>query len=73
MADKNQIVMTFHTQYGALSFRKDHPDICTLHPVPRALSSSCGTAAFLDEFSDELMTDHVEAVYIKEEQWKRIR
>jgi hypothetical protein len=41
-------IATFYSQYGAVQFlkhaRKHHID-CMLAPVPRVLSSSCGTCA----------------------------
>jgi|LSQX01.3.fsa_nt_gb hypothetical protein len=43
-----QFIATFHSQYGAVQFlknaRKNHIE-CRLAPVPRVLSSSCGTCA----------------------------
>jgi hypothetical protein len=39
---------TFFTHFGAIKFRefsKNHAVVCTLMPVPRVLSSSCGTCA----------------------------
>ena len=43
-----QFIATFYSQYGAVQFykqaKKHHID-CKLAPVPRMLSSSCGTCA----------------------------
>lgn len=44
-----QFVATFFSQYGAVQFskhaKKNHV-ACRLAPVPRVLSSSCGTCAY---------------------------
>ena len=73
MEDFDQVV-TFHTHYGALRFRKRHGSICTLKPVPRSLSSSCGTAAFIRGAVDMSMADeYVEGIYEKEgDGWRRV-
>jgi hypothetical protein len=45
----NQFIATFHSQYGAVQFLKHARDYhidCRLAPVPRILSSSCGTCAY---------------------------
>ncbi|MBI9095458.1 MAG: DUF3343 domain-containing protein [Sphaerochaeta sp.] len=43
-----RFIATFYSQYGAVQFlkyaRDNHID-CKLAPVPRVLSSSCGTCA----------------------------
>ncbi len=43
-----KFIATFHSQYGAVQFlkksKKNNID-CKLAPVPRSLSSSCGTCA----------------------------
>ena len=50
MENRNQevtsFVATFENHYKAMLFRKGMGTACTLRPVPRCLSSSCGTAAF---------------------------
>ncbi len=50
MENRNQevtsFVATFENHYKAMLFRKGMGTVCTLRPVPRCLSSSCGTAAF---------------------------
>jgi hypothetical protein len=46
-------VATFYAHFGAVRFRRlcrEKGVACELSPVPRALSSSCGTCAFF-EFS----------------------
>ncbi|NLZ77821.1 MAG: DUF3343 domain-containing protein [Spirochaetales bacterium] len=43
-----RFIATFYSQYGAVQFHKHakkHRVECRLAPVPRALSSSCGTCA----------------------------
>ncbi len=59
MENRNQevtaaFVATFENHYKAMLFRKGMGPVCTLRPVPRCLSSSCGTAAFftLEEPAD---------------------
>lgn len=39
-------VATFENHYKAMLFKKGMGEECVLKPVPRLLSSSCGTAAF---------------------------
>ena len=56
-------VATFHNHYGAMMFRK-RVSGAKLAPVPRALSSSCGTAAFFSSgFSVDMADENLEAVY----------
>lgn len=67
MADKDQPlkIASFYNHYGALQFRRRVPD-AVLKPVPRALSSSCGTAAFFySEFDPSAADENTESVYIK--------
>ena len=70
-------VATFHSHYGAIMFRKRAGGDAELRPVPRTLSSSCGTAVFFTSPFDAADTDeNTEAVYIKDgdiwrEIWKR--
>ena len=73
MEDFDQVV-TFHTHYAALMFRKRFGRNAELHPVPRALSSSCGTAAFIKGcVSCEMLDDSVEGVWEKDgNSWKKI-
>ena len=67
-------VATFHNHYGALLFKKKMGENCTLKPVPRALSSSCGTAAFFSlPFSQNLESEYLEGVFIAEDgKYRRI-
>ncbi len=58
-------VATFHSHYGAMVFKRRMGDGCRLAPVPRALSSSCGTAAFFSgEVDEKAIDDNLEAIYI---------
>lgn len=71
MENRNQevtsFVATFENHYKAMLFRKGMGLVCTLRPVPRCLSSSCGTAAFFvieknEDISQELKA-LVESIY----------
>ena len=66
MEDRDQKVITFHSQYKAFLFRRRYGCGCVLRPVPRALSSSCGTAAFVYGDVDVNLLDGAEAVYEEE-------
>ena len=60
--------VTFVSHYGAIRFRREmlaRGIRVTLMPVPRFLSSSCGTCARIDVDVDvrELPTEDVEGVY----------
>ncbi len=58
------MVATFANHYGAMLFRKTVGAGCKLRPVPRALSSSCGTCAFFEgPFREEYKNENLEAVY----------
>ena len=58
------MVATFANHYGAMLFRKTVGAGCILRPVPRALSSSCGTCAFFEgPFREEYKNENREAVY----------
>ena len=60
----NMMVATFINHYGAMLFKKTVGAGCTLRPVPRSLSSSCGTCAFFEgPFREEYVNDNLEAVY----------
>ena len=73
MEDRDQKVITFHSQYAAFLFRRRYGDGCVLRPVPRVLSSSCGTAAFVSGNVDAKLLDGAEAVYEKDgEGWRMI-
>ncbi len=74
MLDAEDIkVATFHSHYGAMMFHKRVAG-SLLRPVPRSLSSSCGTAVFFSSpFSDDSTDENTEAVYQKEgESWRLI-
>lgn len=46
----NQYIITFYSHFGAIRFKKNYEKngiAVTLMPVPRFLSSSCGTCAEL--------------------------
>lgn len=60
---KTEYVVTFFSHYYALSFKKKIGNECYIAPVPRSLSSSCGSAVFLPSWKDEYITDGVECVY----------
>lgn len=67
-----QYVATFHTHLAALrscnALKKAGLDGARLAPVPRSLSSSCGTCAFYEgaEPMLECMDADLEAVYRRE-------
>ena len=74
MENSDQKVITFHSHYGALLFRRRYGDGCVLRPVPRDLSSSCGTAAFISgDLPETLFDENTEAAYEHEGKgWRRI-
>lgn len=60
--------VVFHTQSGALKFDSKMKKInvsCSLQPVPRKLSSSCGICAKLTyhEHPENLMEPEIERIY----------
>lgn len=61
------IYVTFYSHYGAIQFKKEmqrRGAEVTLMPVPRHLSSSCGTCARLEWPDPEsLPREDVEGVY----------
>lgn len=64
----NSYMITFYSHFSALSFQRALAAkgiTVTLMPVPRSLSSSCGTCASLtaDAFSD-YSHDGIEGVYL---------
>ncbi len=67
-------VATFQNHYGALLFKKKLGENCTLKPVPRVLSSSCGTAAFFSlPFSHDMVNEYLEGVFAEEDgRYRRI-
>ena len=63
MADSDQKVITFFSHYGALTFKKKYAR-CTLRPVPRSLSSSCGTAAYAEgDVDTSLFDENTDSMY----------
>ena len=68
------LVATFRSHYGAMVFKKRFGKGCVLKPVPRTLSSSCGTAAFFSgDGWKEILDENVEAVWEKtESQWRKL-
>ncbi|MGD9568302.1 MAG: DUF3343 domain-containing protein [Sedimentibacter sp.] len=60
--------IVFHTQSGALKFESKMRKLsipCSLQPVPRKLSSSCGICAKLTyaENPDNLVEPEIERIY----------
>lgn len=59
-------IATFYSHFGAIRFKREAPEGVTnieLRPVPRNLSSSCGTSASFE--ADESFTfteDHTEEI-----------
>ena len=68
------MVATFANHYGAMLFRKTVGAGCSLRPVPRSLSSSCGICAFFEgPFRQEYVNENLEAVYeMKEGRYIRV-
>ncbi|HOE88495.1 MAG TPA: DUF3343 domain-containing protein [Sphaerochaeta sp.] len=63
-----RFIATFYSQYGAVQFQKfarKHHIECKLAPVPRALSSSCGTCAHYtsDTWDIGFVKKDLEAIY----------
>lgn len=72
-----ELIATFYSHYGAMKFKKDIDSVggkATLMPVPRAVSSSCGTCVNFDEIPDyeDFVSDEVEQIYYLDENntWK---
>ena len=62
--EMSEKVATFRSHYGAMMFKKRYGEGCVLRPVPRTLSSSCGTAAYFSgDFKAELADENLEAVW----------
>nr|WP_319475033.1 DUF3343 domain-containing protein [uncultured Sphaerochaeta sp.] len=64
----NQFIATFFSQYGAVQFLKHariHKIPCRLAPVPRVLSSSCGTCAHYSysEWDPGFLMKDLESIY----------
>lgn len=63
-----QYVVTFYSHFGAVSFAqslKGRGCDCVLRPVPRKLSSSCGSCAFVTTEIDitDFADDSVDGIY----------
>lgn len=53
-------IATFYSHFGAIRFKRESPEGVTnieLRPVPRDLSSSCGTSASFDAGESFMFTD----------------
>jgi len=65
----NKYIATFYSHYGALSYRKalqEQGIACKLMPVPRELSSSCGTCACYEhDAAVEVDGCELDAMYVK--------
>lgn len=65
-------VATFFNHYGAMKMKKALGPDAVLRPVPRLLSSSCGTCVFINRKEDALKDildnadENLEAVYTKD-------
>ena len=72
-------IATFYSHFGAIRFNREAPEGVTnieLRPVPRDLSSSCGTSASFDAdesftFTDD-PTDEIEQIVAVTESGYRI-
>jgi hypothetical protein len=66
-----EVTATFSTHYGAMLTKKKLGDRCTLRPVPRLLSSSCGTCAVVkDSTVEELKNaagEYLEGIFLLSE------
>jgi len=71
----NEVTATFISHYGAMLTKKKLGNRCTLRPVPRILSSSCGTCAVVSGGSAEELEasagEYLEAVYVLSEEGYR--
>ena len=61
-------IATFFSHYGAIGFDRDCRSkniFCKLMPVPRSLSSSCGTCAFFKTTQDieQFKNEDIENIY----------
>lgn len=62
-------IVTFYSHYAAMIFNRSLQDVSikgVLRPVPRDLSSSCGTCVSFtfDDYSFEQVIDDMEAAYM---------
>lgn len=73
-------IATFYSHFGAIRFKREAPEGVTnieLRPVPRDLSSSCGTSASFDAdenftFTDDPTEEIEQIVAITDEGYKTI-
>ena len=70
--EMTRFVATFHSQYGAVQFLREAKKReleCRLAPVPRVLSSSCGTCAHYasESWDPGFPLEDLEAVYVVSE------
>ena len=71
----DKVVITFHSHYDANKQKRkleDNTLEASLIPVPRSLSSSCGTALVMDEhdFDTSLLISTIEGAFVfKEGRW----
>ena len=67
--DKQIMTATFSSHYGAMLTKKRLGAGCTLRPIPRSLSASCGTCAVIEGHAlDEIREsagEYLEAVYLE--------
>lgn len=75
----NQYIATFYSHYGAIRYRKiceERGILAKVMPVPRNLSSSCGTCvgyAASEHIIDEKYKDELEQlVIVKEDGYENI-
>ncbi|MDD3904620.1 MAG: DUF3343 domain-containing protein [Sphaerochaeta sp.] len=69
----NTYIATFFSHYGAIQFRSHAKSVgfsCTLMPVPRSLSSSCGTCAKYEyaTWDTGFMDEALEGIYLLDSQ-----
>ena len=73
-------IATFYSHFGAIRFKREAPDGVTnieLRPVPRDLSSSCGTSASFDAdesftFTDDPTEEIEQIVVVTDEGYRTI-
>lgn len=61
-------VATFFSHFGATRFRRDLAGQgvpCCLMPVPRAVSSSCGTCVEFEAAEPQVDSEDVEALFLR--------
>jgi len=63
----NTYIATFHTHFGAMSFYKQITSqeiYAKLMPVPRTLSSSCGTCCMFKHDNSDFNGEDLEEIFI---------